>query len=94
MSRVVHGPGLDIGDELEALVKDEGAGMVRESVVLMSRLLASGLIAPRNAAQGLRDIAHDMRVCSLTWASVAAQTAILDAAARLIDRAESARSAA
>jgi hypothetical protein len=94
VSRVVYGASLDVASELSELVAAEQPGMVRDGVVLMSRLLASGLIPAANAAQGLRDLAHDMRITAPSWVSVAARTALLERAAQIIDSAESARRAA
>lgn len=34
----------------------------RPALVLIARLLGAGLIAPKDAAQGLRDLAYDIRV--------------------------------
>lgn len=54
----------DVGERLaELAAKAPSDSAARPALTFTARLLGAGHIAPRGAAQGLRDLAHDIRLC-------------------------------
>lgn len=83
----------DVGDRLAELAERAPEGSsVRPTLTFTARLLGAGLITPRGAAQGLRDLAHDIRAYGRAegmgderepWGS--AGPALLDEGARVVE---------
>ena len=82
-----------VGDRLVDLAGQATVGsLARTATVLVARFLCAGQIEPRKAAQGLRDLAHDIRLCGdVVGMGCEAQAfsspdlVLLDDAARLIE---------